>query len=503
MKVTLHIENQRESRTVEVAGELSIGRTPAAQLVVDDEGLSRVNTTIFIEDDEVLVTDENSTNGTFINGERISGPPRLLRSGDRLKIGSHTEIRVDIDDGRGYSPSVSISEPASIPAPQQPSAPAAPVIPAATPPTPGPQNPPYILIAAIAMTVLIVVFGGVAFWVASNWEGNTNGGPPRTLPPSASRIPVRVMDPVGGENEDSLDDLIASWETAEEEIDVASVKDVTAVTSDADDAELNVPRSKLEEVKARLLAGPAGAGIRHPDLKVPLELSVGFRNQTKKLQEMRTAGYAQPMDFADLAAKRLSRDLIEMPMATDSFYLDVGGSAQTSEFTSFQFAAPRNIELPIQPPSPKYDALRKLADNFAGQRYDLNNPDDRREMRRRLLRMFQPRAKPILQKLAKEYSDRFRRPLRVTSLTRSMDYQILLNRGNANSFKVSGEGSLPPHTSGCAFDLARKHMSVEEQNFMMQMLADMERKGELDALIEYGVNACFHIFIYADGKAPK
>jgi hypothetical protein len=233
-----------------------------------------------------------------------------------------------------------------------------------------------------------------------------------------------------------------------------------------------------------------------------VELSIGFRNQTRKLQEMNAGGYRQPMDFADLAAKRLSGDLIEMPMATDSFYLDVGGSAQDSEFTSFQFAAPRNVELPIQPPSEKYNALRRLADNFAGQRFDLNNPADRREMRRRLLRMFQRRAKPILQKLAKAYSDKFGRPLRVTSLTRSMDYQILLNRGNANSFKVTGEGSLPPHTSGCAFDLARKHMSVDEQNFLMRMLADMERNGELDALIEYGTNACFHIFIYHDGKPP-
>jgi hypothetical protein len=84
-----------------------------------------------------------------------------------------------------------------------------------------------------------------------------------------------------------------------------------------------------------------------------------------------------------------------------------------------------------------------------------------------------------------------------------MDYQILLNRGNPNSFKVRGEGSLPPHTYGCAFDLARKHMTAEEQNFVMLKLAEMEDANRLDALIEYGVNACFHIFIYFDNKPPK
>ena len=72
-----------------------------------------------------------------------------------------------------------------------------------------------------------------------------------------------------------------------------------------------------------------------------------------------------------------------------------------------------------------------------------------------------------------------------------------------SSFKVSGEGSRPPHTSGCAFDLARKQMTTEEQNFMIQTLADMEKRGVLDGLIEYNANACFHIFIYDDGQKPK
>ena len=117
--------------------------------------------------------------------------------------------------------------------------------------------------------------------------------------------------------------------------------------------------------------------------------------------------------------------------------------------------------------------------------------------------MVNPHAKPILHELADASFGKFGRPLRVTSLTRSMDYQIIHNRGNPNSFKVRGEGSLPPHTSGCAFDLARKHMTAEEQKFLMQELSQMEDAGKLDALIEYGVNACFHIFIYYDSHPPK
>ena len=84
-----------------------------------------------------------------------------------------------------------------------------------------------------------------------------------------------------------------------------------------------------------------------------------------------------------------------------------------------------------------------------------------------------------------------------------MEYQISLNKNNANSFKVRDAASLPPHTSGCAFDLARKHMTAEEQNFLMnEVLAKMEDNNEIDSLIEYNDNACFHNFIYEDGKPP-
>jgi hypothetical protein len=215
---------------------------------------------------------------------------------------------------------------------------------------------------------------------------------------------------------------------------------------------------------------------------------------------MNTKGYQQPMDFADLAAKRIKGDLIEMPMASQSFYLDVGGSASDAPFGSFSFQTGPGE---IAQGSPKYQTLAQLAANFSGTHYDLNNPADRKQMRMRLLRMFNKRAKPILEEVAAAYYGKFGRPLRVTSLTRSMDYQIGLNSSNPNSFKVRGEGSLPPHTSGCAFDLARKHMTAEEQNFVMQKLAQMEDANKLDALIEYGVNACFHIFIYDDGIPPK
>ena len=503
MAFTLHITGPFGSKTITVETELTVGRTELANVVLDDPGLSRINTTFFVDEGELLVADENSTNGTFLNGERIEGRPRILKNGDRLKLGTHTDVRVET--GAESSKPIETSTFDSTPPPKAETRPVGSVPAKAPKPKTKDQKPStqtYLILASAAMTLLILILGGIGIYLLLQ-EPGSGRRPPGIV---STIIPVRVIDPLGGEDEDDLDDLIASWETAEEEIKAENVADIKVESTDAEITELNVSAAQLETAKRKAFEARQGeTGIRPAGLNVPKELfGDGVIKQKAKLREMNTRGYRQPMDFADLADKRQSTDelqrLKEMPMATDSFYLDVGGSAQDSPILSFAFP---NERAEITSGHPKYQTLARLAENFAGKKYDLNNSADRKQMRMRLLRMFHPRAQPILKELADSYRGRFGRPLRVTSLTRSMDYQILLNAGNANSFKVRGEGSLPPHTSGCAFDLDRKHMTADEQNFVMAKLAEMERDGKLDALIEYGVNACFHVFIYSDGNPPR
>ncbi len=504
-KITFYIENSNESKTVSLDEELTIGRTDQAQLVVNDSGLSRLNTSIFRDDDEIFVSDEKSLNGTFLNGKKITGPPQELRDGDEIRIGSETRIRVEIGDGthkRDDAEKVEHRSPIESVFDQQPASP--PVFTPSPTPEASRGRPPMILIAAALMTFGIIGVGLIALIVAYNADDTQTNSNKRTPPPiiSSSAIPVRVIDPLGGEDEDDLEDLIASWEVAEEEINAENVADVIVESADTEIKELNVTAAFLAEQQKKAFEARSGeTGIRPAGLSVPKELfGDGVIKQKAKLREMNTGGYKQPLDFAELAEKRMSSALIEMPMAKESYYLDVGGSASDAPFKSFSF---QDGVADIAPGTPKYQILEKLAGNFAGQKYDLNNAAHRKQMRMRLLRMFNQRARPILLELARAYYQRFKRPLRVTSLTRSMDYQILLNSNNANSFKVRGEGSLPPHTSGCAFDLARKHMNAEEQNFVMAKLAEMESANKLDALIEYGTNACFHVFIYDDARPPK
>jgi pSer/pThr/pTyr-binding forkhead associated (FHA) protein len=49
--------------------------------------VSRMHCRIDVEGDRLIVADLSSTNGTFINDQRIAAPTRLY-AGDRLRVGS-------------------------------------------------------------------------------------------------------------------------------------------------------------------------------------------------------------------------------------------------------------------------------------------------------------------------------------------------------------------------------------------------------------------------------
>jgi pSer/pThr/pTyr-binding forkhead associated (FHA) protein len=63
----------------------TIGRAPRADFIVDAALVSRVHCQLSAGAAELEVVDLESTNGTFVNGERIGRA--LLRNGDKLAVG--------------------------------------------------------------------------------------------------------------------------------------------------------------------------------------------------------------------------------------------------------------------------------------------------------------------------------------------------------------------------------------------------------------------------------
>ncbi len=70
-------------------GRLTVGRTGGNDLAIDDASVSKIHASLVIDAESRLsVADTGSTNGTFVNGQRISyGQATRLAAGDRVKFG--------------------------------------------------------------------------------------------------------------------------------------------------------------------------------------------------------------------------------------------------------------------------------------------------------------------------------------------------------------------------------------------------------------------------------
>lgn len=69
------------------ANETMIGRDPSCQIVLADEGgVSRRHAVIYHRGQQFLIVDLNSSNGTFVNNQRLQSE-QILNTGDRIQLG--------------------------------------------------------------------------------------------------------------------------------------------------------------------------------------------------------------------------------------------------------------------------------------------------------------------------------------------------------------------------------------------------------------------------------
>ena len=72
----------------------TVGRAPQAEFIVDAALVSRVHCRLTAGATEIEVVDLDSTNGTFVNGQRIE-KRATAKAGDRLGIG-RVELTVSL-----------------------------------------------------------------------------------------------------------------------------------------------------------------------------------------------------------------------------------------------------------------------------------------------------------------------------------------------------------------------------------------------------------------------
>lgn len=67
--------------------DTTIGRADDCTLVIEDQYASQVHTRVFASDGSWCVEDLGSTNGTYVNRRKVTGPT-VVHRGDRIQLGN-------------------------------------------------------------------------------------------------------------------------------------------------------------------------------------------------------------------------------------------------------------------------------------------------------------------------------------------------------------------------------------------------------------------------------
>lgn len=83
----------QKARSVRLAGSTTIGRGVECELRLDDTYVSQQHARIFDRSGNWYVEDLGSTNGTFVNEQKLAAPA-MLTPGDKIRVGTTTvELR--------------------------------------------------------------------------------------------------------------------------------------------------------------------------------------------------------------------------------------------------------------------------------------------------------------------------------------------------------------------------------------------------------------------------
>jgi pSer/pThr/pTyr-binding forkhead associated (FHA) protein len=157
--------------------QITIGRDSTNEIVINDAEVSRRHARLTFQGGKYVLEDLGSTNGTFVNGQRLAGP-RVLKSGEVVSFGEQIVLvfeATNIDAGATVvSPRAAAVPPISRPLMQPPPPPMdyAGSVPASPAPVSGStiRRPNYLPIF-IGVGVLLFVCMCVAFfwWVDANF----------------------------------------------------------------------------------------------------------------------------------------------------------------------------------------------------------------------------------------------------------------------------------------------------------------------------------------------
>ena len=159
--------------------QIDVGRDSTNEIVINDAEISRRHARLTFQGGKYVLEDLGSTNGTFVNGQRLAGP-RVLKPGEVVSFG---EQIVMIFEATSYDAGATVVSPRAAPVPaasrpvMQPPPPppteyvgSMPVSPAAVPPAPvRERNLTMIIIVAVAVFLFLCMCIAFFWWVDANF----------------------------------------------------------------------------------------------------------------------------------------------------------------------------------------------------------------------------------------------------------------------------------------------------------------------------------------------
>ncbi len=111
-------------------------------------------------------------------------------------------------------------------------------------------------------------------------------------------------------------------------------------------------------------------------------------------------------------------------------------------------------------------------------------------------RYCRPWTRLFLERLSRQYYAKFKQPLRITSLVRTVARQRQLARRNGNAADATG-ALQSSHLTGATLDISKHSMSVRGRHWMRKVLYSLRQAGYLYAIEEFH-EPVFHVMVYAN-----
>lgn len=151
--------------------QLTIGRDASNGVAINDAEVSRKHSRLSFQGGKYVLEDLGSTNGTFVNGQRLSGPV-VLKPGDVVSLGEQIVLMYD---AMNMDPGATMAAPRKSarvepPPAYSPPPPAYASVPAGAPSTPAKKGNMTPLLIGGGVLLFICLCAGFFIWVDSTYR---------------------------------------------------------------------------------------------------------------------------------------------------------------------------------------------------------------------------------------------------------------------------------------------------------------------------------------------